>query len=603
MSDTTRLQAQFYITIDGQAVSAEMQNSLTEVTVESSLHLPDAATITLTDKNGKWVDEPLLMPGKSLKVAVKIGESRADLFDGEIVEIESDFSPGDRSTVVRSFDRLHRLARGRQARSFLQMTDGDILAKIAGECSLRPRAGNTPTVHDYVLQDNVTNLEFLRQRAATLGYLLFVEGKELHLEPLGEQKAEIELAFGETLNEFHPRLTTVDQINEVSARGWDPMQRKAVVGQASNGHSGPKVGLGGTGGDVAKKAFSVTAKLLVADRPIREQSIADNLAQATLDRRDARFIEAEGTAIGTPGLGAGVSVKLSGVGARFSGTYFVTATTHSYDAKSGYATRFAVSGFQPATLMNLLATEHDGAPPPRLGLVIGVVTNNQDPDGQCRVKVKFPWLTDDHESDWARLVTPGGGAERGLEFVPEVNDEVVVAFEHGDINYPYILGGLWNGKDAPPKKNDQFVESGSGKVKQRIIRSRTGHIVTLDDSDDQPGISIVDNTGKNKIQYDSKNNKLTVHFEGDMLFEAPQGDIAVKGKTIHLEATNEFSLKGQSVEAEAQQAFKVKGANTEVEATAALKVKGATADVTASTKMTLDGGGMAELKGGLVKIN
>ena len=147
------------------------------------------------------------------------------------------------------------------------------------------------------------------------------------------------------------------------------------------------------------------------------------------------------------------------------------------------------------------------------------------------------------------------------------------------------------------------MESGSGKVKQRIIRSRTGHIVTLDDSDDQPGISIVDNTGKNKIQYDSKNNKLTVHFEGDMLFEAPQGDIAVKGKTIHLEATNAFSLKGQSVQAEAQQAFKVKGANTDVEATAALKVQGATADVTASTKMTLDGGSMAELKGGLVKIN
>src|SRR5262249_54104074 len=158
-----------------------------------------------------------------------------------------------------------------------------------------------------------------------------------------------------------------------------------------------------------------------------------------------------------------------------------------------------------------------------------------DPEDIGRVKVKYPWLSQDQASDWARVLVLGGGPQRGFEYIPEVNDEVLVGFEQGDINFPYVLGGLWNGKDAPPKKSSEVIAS--GKVNQRVIRTRTGHIVTLDDSDDKPGISIVDQTGKNKIEFDSKSNKLTVHFEGDMLFEAPQGDIAIKGKTIHAEAT------------------------------------------------------------------
>ncbi len=88
------------------------------------------------------------------------------------------------------------------------------------------------------------------------------------------------------------------------------------------------------------------------------------------------------------------------------------------------------------------------------GVVVGVVTNNKDDEGLCRVKVKFPWLVDDDESYWARLVSPMAGKERGIVFLPEVEDEVLVVFEHGDVNRPYILGALWNGEDKPPETSD-----------------------------------------------------------------------------------------------------------------------------------------------------
>jgi phage protein D len=608
LPDSTLLLSQFYFKFGGAEAPADMMVNLIEATVESSLHLPDVATLTLHDPNGKWVDEANLAPGKELQISAKAGPEQHPLFDGEIVEIESAFVPGDRRVVVRAFDRLHRLARGRHVRSFVNVSDKDIVQKVASECGLQAKVGPVATVYPYVLQDNITNLDFLRARAALVGYLLFVDGKTLHFEEHGTESSELPLTYGEDLREFHPRLTTVDQVTDATASGWDPQKREAVIGVAGNANGSPGLDSGTKGGAVAKAAFNVDAKILVADRPIRIQAVAEKLAQATLDRREGRFVEAEGTTRGIPGLVAGVTLQLKQLGKRFSGKYFVTSSTHTYSAHEGYVTRFIVSGFQPSSLLSLMGPERDGLAAPRIGLVVGLVTDNSDPDGLGRVKVKYPWLSQEHASDWARVVVPGGGPQRGMQYLPEVNDEVLVGFEQGDINYPYIIGGLWNGKDAPPSKNADVLNG--GKVTKRIIRSRTGHIVTLDDSDNEPSITITDNTTKNTIKFDSKNNKLTVHFEGDMLFDAPNGEIAIKGKTINAQATEGVTVKGKTLDASADTSvnikattdLKLKGANSDLEADAGVKVKGATADVTANAKLSLNGGAMTEVKGAMINI-
>jgi phage protein D/phage baseplate assembly protein gpV len=608
LPDSTLLLSQFYFKFNGTAAPADMMVNLIEATVESSLHLPDVATLTLHDPNGKWVDDANLAPGQELQIEAKAGTDQHVLFDGEIVELESDFVPGDRRVVVRAFDRLHRLARGRHVRSFVNVSDADLVQKIAGEVGLQSQVGSVATVHPYVLQDNTTNLEFLRGRAALVGYLLFVQGKTLHFEAHGTQSGELSLTYGEDLREFHPRMTTVDQISDASATGWDPDKKETVVGLAQNANGSPGLSSGKKGSELTQAAFGVDAKILVADRPLRTQAVADQLAQATLDRREGRFVEAEGTTRGTPSLVAGVKLQMSELGNRFSGKYFVTSSTHTYSAQAGYVTQFVVSGFQPSSLLSLVSPERDGLAAPRIGLVVGVVTDNNDPDGTGRVKIKYPWLSQEHASDWARVVIPGGGVQRGMEYLPEVNDEVLVGFEQGDINYPYVIGGLWNAKDTPPSKNSEILEG--GKVIKRIIRSRTGHIVTLDDSDNEPSITITDNTNKNTIKFDSKNNKLTVHFEGDMLFEAPNGEIAIKGQTIKAEATQGITVKGQSIDASADTTvnikattdLKLKGANSDLEADVGVKVKGATADVQANAKLSMNGGAMAELKAAIINV-
>jgi uncharacterized protein involved in type VI secretion and phage assembly len=131
------------------------------------------------------------------------------------------------------------------------------------------------------------------------------------------------------------------------------------------------------------------------------------------------------------------------------------------------------------------------------GAVVGVVSSIDDPDKLGRVRVQFPWLKEDLESRWARLVSFMAGADRGGVFRPEVGDEVLVLFEHGDLRFPYIIGGLWNGKDAMP--SERGGEAGNDI---RLIKSRSGHTIILDDTSGSEKITVTDKGG-NSVELSS----------------------------------------------------------------------------------------------------
>jgi uncharacterized protein involved in type VI secretion and phage assembly len=182
------------------------------------------------------------------------------------------------------------------------------------------------------------------------------------------------------------------------------------------------------------------------------------------------------------------------------------------------------------------------------GLAVALVTNNKDPDNQGRVKLKFPWLGDNHESDWARIAVPMAGDDRGTYFLPEVNDEVLVAFQHGSIDSPIVVGALWNGRDRPPANNS------NGKNDLRVIRSRSGHEVRLNDADGSETIEIIDKTGGNKIVIASSDNSITIKCAGKLTIDALEVEIkaqssvkATANSTMDLEASGPASLKGAIV--------------------------------------------------------
>jgi phage baseplate assembly protein V len=189
------------------------------------------------------------------------------------------------------------------------------------------------------------------------------------------------------------------------------------------------------------------------------------------------------------------------------------------------------------------------------GVTIGIVTNNKDPDGLGRVKTSLPWMADQVESDWARVVTPMAGAGRGVYFLPEVNDEVLVAFEHGNPDTPYVLGGLWNGKDKPPESNSD------GKNDRRAIRSRSGNVIRLTDTDGDAKIEIIDSSGKNTIVISAKNNTITITAASDVTIQSSNGKLKLSGNGVEITSSSTVKVEAsQSMDLKSSGQLNVKGA-------------------------------------------
>lgn len=194
------------------------------------------------------------------------------------------------------------------------------------------------------------------------------------------------------------------------------------------------------------------------------------------------------------------------------------------------------------------------------GVAIGVVTQNRDPDRLCRVKVRFPWHDQPRESYWARLAMPMTGKDRGLVLIPEVGDEVLVAFERGDLRFPCVVGSLWNGKDTPPESN------ANGDNDKRLFRSRKGHHLLFDDNKskgvlelglsdgssvqkkvtlDDDGIRLDDGAG-NKVTIDSRGGAVTIEAATSVTIKAPR--LTLQGTTTaELKAGSSLTLSGATI--------------------------------------------------------
>jgi uncharacterized protein involved in type VI secretion and phage assembly len=224
-----------------------------------------------------------------------------------------------------------------------------------------------------------------------------------------------------------------------------------------------------------------------------------------------------------------------------------------FDA-GGYRTHLVMSGQHDRSLRALAGSGGGSGAErgPINGVVAALVTNVDDPEQLYRVKLKFPWLADDYESDWARFVAPGAGPQSGVMFLPEVNDEVLVAFEMGDIRRPYVLGGLWNGVDKPRLGDAPFD---NGKVNRRGIVSRKGHRLIFHDSDSKSGIVVRSSNDKLNVSINETEMQIAVRSDGTIEIEAT-GDISVKSqadvtikssKNITIEASAQLTLKGATV--------------------------------------------------------
>jgi phage protein D len=609
MTNTTVNISQFFIRVNGQDLATTSMDRLIDAVVEEDLSQPGMFSIRFHDPNFELIDGSVFVLGAEVELgALVVGASGSQgtvIMKGEVTAIEPELEQYSTMLVVRGYDKSHRLYRGRKTRAFVDKKDSDIASTIAQEAGLSADVTATTIQHKYVMQDNKTNMEFLRDRAALIGYRVYAADGKLHFKT-GEESppAAPNLAWGEDLISFQARLSAVAQANEVEVRAWDPSSKQAIVGTASTPGNPHAIGFGKTGGAAAQTAFSGAAKVSVTNRPVATQGEATKLAQSVLDQLSGDFLSAEGVCIGNPNVRAGKTVTLSGIGTRFGGKYFITATRHVYTLRDGYLTTFIVSGRNPTNMVAPF-TEPDVQRTVN-GVVVGVVTSNQDDEGLGRIKVKFPWLDDQLASDWARISAAGAGPSRGFVVTPEVNDEVLVAFEHGDINRPYILGGLWNGKD----KHGITDAVADGKVNVRTFKTRIGHTITFND-DDGAGKKLIEiktaggmyltlGDGDKKIVLKSAKHTVTLDDNGTGKVTVESGgELELKGAQSVLKFTTGGNLELSNPGGK----LTIGPAGVNLETNAMMTVKGANSTFEAQAMGTVKSAGILVVQGSLVKIN
>ena len=573
----------FKIKVNGTDLSHDHMDDLLQVEVDSSLYLPAAATLEFHDLELALADDATLFKiGADIEISVDNNPASGStasgvVFKGVVAALEPVFAGMDISRfVVRAYDRLHLLHRGASSKTFQQQKDSDIVRTIASAAGLSATVSDTRVVHQHVFRDDQSDFDFIQRLARRNGFVAVADGTTLNFKkPDDLGHADVEVALGEGLMEFRPALTLVGQVDEVAIGGWDRVNKQAVNGNATSAKFQPnETGVTSRGFALLRSAHSAGKLHLTEVAP--DQARADAEAGAVFDRLAANDLIAEGIAFGDPRIKPGGKVKVSNLGTRFSGKYFVTRVLHTYDPVTGFNTTFWTGGMNSGTLASLVSDAPRALAPPAKplpGLFTGVVTNNQDPDKAGRVKLKFPQIAQDAESNWAPVSGAGAGNQRGVWILPEVNDEVLVGFLHGDINYPVVLGGLWNGKDKPPDDTPT-----GGTVDVRTWKTRAGHIVRLTDKSGQEKIEIIDKTANNSITIDSKQNTLTILAAKDINIEA-KGNVTIKGVNVKLEASAKLEAKGSVFQGEAQSQLTLKGAIAELSASGVTKISGSMVNI------------------------
>ncbi|MGW1654536.1 VgrG-related protein [Streptomyces atratus] len=664
----------------GRPLPPKFVNTLVEGYVDDSRTLPDLFLLRFRDPDRVLLEQTGLKIGSEARLLARAGGDTAPkpLLKGVVTALEVELDETGTFTVVRGLDESHRLFRGRRVASYQNMTLADICAQVAQRAGLKPGTVDVAgPVLEHIAQPNVTDWEFVRDLAEEAGAQAYVLDGQLHITrpaeasgaPDGSARADrnpLVLEMGSNLLRCRAGVSCAEQVSEVEVRGWDIKTKQPLVGRAPAGKSAT-LELGVSAAEVS--APFGEARFVVTDTAYGAQAQVDQAAKALAERIAGSFAELEAVIRGNPEVRAGSAVALNAVGAPFEGRYTVTSSRHVFDPVRGYETWLTVSGQQERSLFGLTgggpgsggSGAGGGGGSRCVGLVSGTVTDTQDPEGSGRVKVRFPWLSDEYASDWARTAQ-SGGTSGGEAFIPEVGDEVLVGFEHGHLDRPYVLAGLYNGKDRPsqgsgggsgggaggasgpgasgagasgpgagpgpstepsagappagsptatpaasPAPGGELVDPTTGAVNRRSIASKSGNQLELLDGANGPqGVRLLTGDGKLKIDLDRRGTVIVINSDGSVNIEAKQQVSIKAARGVALDGgQGALELSGDSVTLTSRSGVRVDGGNGEVKLSTGgtVDVRGAQVAVNGTQRTDIKGGGSLAINAPLVKIN
>ncbi len=525
--------------------------------------------------------------GKTIAVTITpiggmVDSSRSLEFIGVVTQVSLDNSIDGLNTVlITAHSPTITLDGAKQNTLHHEERAGDIISAV-----LRKYPITIGTVEEasatlaYSVQYRETDYGYLMRLAASSGMFAYYDGKEFCVGKASSSRTE-ELVWRESLGEFVMGLGT--GIEKVGAQSFN-YTKKEIYESTTSGALRTSLS------ELSKISYEASQKLypdahFVPGLKSGSQADLDKTLELIRESSVGKIVTCRGESV-IPAVTIGRCVKITGMD-KLDGLYWVKSVVHSFDESGKYHNTFT------CTPLDIAFPERSYSVPHLTDIQVAVVVDTDDPDKLGRIKVQFPWYTKEglpaQPVMWVRVLTPHAGEKRGFFCLPEVGDEVVVGFEHGDPHLPLVLGSLYNGKDVPPLDGHPVGWSGSDN-NLKLFRTKSGNEIYFNDTDGSEVIVIVQKDKKNAITLSLDGPKITIESEGD---------ISLKGKTISLESTS-GDIKVKSAAAmnlESSQDMKIKaGGNLKSEG-------GMNYDIKAGINATLEGGAVVTIKGTMVKIN
>lgn len=336
----------FKITVNGSAISEDLWNNIVSIVVEEEINLPTMFSITMEipdeelKENWEGLDLATFKPGNPVKISMGADDA-VELMSGEITAMDFHFDASPK-LEIRGYDKMHRLRFGTKTRSFTEKKDSDLVSTIASESGLSADAEATTTVYPYIFQNNQSNYAFLLERAYRIGYELMVNGDKLIFRKSKETETPESthvFKYGVNLESFYLSMSVLTRGSAVEVRGWDIKQKKEIVHNADTSSADSKMGGSQSGHEFSSSLK--TSPISVLYESVLDATDAENIAKALHNNTLESFITGIGLYIGDVQIRAGKTIKIEGIGDKFTGTYYVYSTIHSVDY-DGYRTVFKV---------------------------------------------------------------------------------------------------------------------------------------------------------------------------------------------------------------------------------------------------------------------
>lgn len=558
----------FTVLIDGTELPATAR--ATNITIEKEINRIPTARLTFndgdpSDQEFALSNESVLVPGKEIEIKAGYHSEEATIFKGIVIKHSLKIRSGGSVLVIECKDKTVKLTIGRKSKYFFDSKDSDVFEEIIGTYGIDKDIEATGFQHKRLVQYDCSDWDFLVTRAQANGKVCVVDDGKITVKTPDFSGTEVEtVAFGATLLDFDAEIDARTQFSKVSSYSWSAANQELVELEASN----PAVSLNGnlTSDELSGIASPDNLELKYGGT-IADQSVQDWANAKALFNQLAK-IRGRVKFQGIPACKPNTTLKLEGVGERFSGKVYVSAVRH--EITEGQWTIDAQFGINPtwfSETYNISNQPSAGLFPAIHGLQIGLVTQlESDPDGEDRVKIKCPMIDKDSEGIWARIASLDAGKERGAFFRPEIDDEVIVGFINDNPNDAVILGMLnSSAKPAPLQaKNDNNEKGFVTREKIKFIFNDEKKSAVLE----TPGgkkITIDDDAAVVKLE-DENSNVITMNSDGIKMESA---------KDIILKATGDVKIEGINVSAKASAQFKGEGsAGAEISTSAVAILKG-----------------------------